>query len=665
MFDIEEELKKLPGKPGVYIMYDKNDKIIYVGKAVSLKNRVRQYFRKNNKTARIEKMVSLIDHFEYIVVDNEAEALILECNLIKKNRPKFNVLLKDDKTYPYIKIDVKSDYPGVYYTRRVINDGSKYFGPYANPGAAKEMLDFIKERYKIHQCRTLKERTRPCLNYHIGRCMAPCMGNVDKEEYRKQIDEIIDLLEGKTEKVLKDLERQMQEASKKFEYEKAAYLRDRKQAIERASAKQKVSNISENNIDVIGIAKSELEVCVEIFFVRGSKMIGREQYFYNDLRDMEDKEIISGFIKQYYFDNPNIPNKIMIREEIEDKDAIQQWLSTELGKKVEIKTPKKGEKLRFVEMAENNARVTLENKEKDKSEILLELKEVLKMDKLPRKIETYDISNISGEYMVAGMCVMQDGVIKKNLSRRFKIKTVYGQDDPKCMEEVITRRLRHSIENPNGGFGKLPDVIFADGGITQIRATKKAIENVLKEVQENIKQEINSATENLKNKENKEKVKELEKNDNSTKEKKKIEGLKENNENLKEKIEINDLKEKLKNIEKELDIKVFGMVKNDKHQTRALMDENRNELKISENLMKLITRFQDTVHETAINYHRKLRDKEMTKSALDDIKGIGKVKKQTLLKQFGSVEKIKQATIEELMQVKGITKELAQKLKNS
>ncbi len=628
MFDIEEELKKLPGKPGVYIMHDKDDNIIYVGKAVSLKNRVRQYFRKTNKTARIEKMVSLIDHFEYIVVDNEAEALILECNLIKKNRPKFNVLLKDDKTYPYIKIDVKSEYPGVYYTRRVINDGSKYFGPYANPGAAKEMLDFIKERYKIHQCRTLKERTRPCLNYHIGRCLAPCMGNVDKEEYRKQVNEIIDLLEGKTDKVLKDLDLQMKEASQKMEYEKAAYLRDRKQAIERASAKQKVSNISENSIDVIGIAKSDLEVCVEIFFVRGSKMIGREQYFYKDLKDMEDKEILSGFIKQYYFDNPNIPGKIMIREDIEDKEAIESWLSTELGKKVEIKSPKKGEKLRFVEMAENNARVTLENKEKDKSEILLELKEVLKMDILPRKIETFDISNISGEYMVAGMCVMLDGVIKKNLSRRFKIKTVYGQDDPKCMEEVITRRLRHSIENPNGGFGKLPDVIFADGGITQIRATKQAIQNVLQELQEKKKEIENQAA----------------------------------NQSLAYLKNIDTL-EKIEQIEKELDIKVFGMVKNDKHQTRALMDENRNELPISENLMKLITRFQDTVHDTAITYHRKLRDKEIRKSALDEIKGIGEVKKKALLKQFGSVEKIKQASIEELMQVKGITKELAEKLK--
>ena len=582
-------------------MKDKEDNIIYVGKAVSLKNRVRQYFRKTNKTQRIEKMVSLIDHFEYIVVDNEAEALILECNLIKKNRPKFNVLLKDDKTYPYIKIDIKSKYPGVFFTRRVINDGSKYFGPYANPGAAKEMIDFIKQKYKIRQCKTLKERIRPCLNYHINRCLAPCMGYVTSEEYKKQINEIIDLLEGKTGKLLKELEEQMTKEAKNLQYEKAAELRDRIQAIERISEKQKVSNISENNIDVIGIAKSELEVCIEIFFVRGSKMIGREHYFYQDLKDMEDKEIISGFIKQYYLDNPNIPNKIMVREEIEDKEVIEQWLSTMLGKKVEIKTPKKGEKLRFVEMAELNSKVTLENKEKDKSSILMELKDVLKLEKLPRKIETYDISNISGEYMVAAMCVMQDGVIKKNLSRRFKIKTVYGQDDPRCMEEVITRRLKHSIENPNGGFGKLPDVIFADGGITQIRATKQAIKNVLKEV--------------------KEKKDEL------------------------------------------ADIKVFGMVKNDKHQTRALMDENRNELEISENLMNLITRFQDTVHDTAITYHRKVRDKQITKSELDEVKGIGKVKKQALLKQFGSLEKIKQASDEELLKVKGINMDIIKRIK--
>ena len=626
MFNIEEELKKLPDKPGVYIMRDKEDKIIYVGKAISLKNRVRSYFRKTNKTQRILNMVSLIDHFEYIVVDNEAEALILECNLIKENRPKFNVLLKDDKTYPYIKIDIKSDYPGVYITRKLVNDGSKYFGPYANPGAAKEMLDFIKQRYKIRQCKNFKYADRPCLNYHIKRCLAPCMGYVSKEEYRKQIDEIIDFLDGKQEKVIKEIEKQMKEASAKLDFEQAAYLRDKKLAIERVGEKQKVSNISENNIDVIGMAKSELEVCIEIFFVRGSRMIGREHYFFTELREMEDKEILGGFIKQYYMDKENIPNKIMLREELDDKKAIEEWLSSKInGKKVELISPKKGEKLRFVEMAENNSRVTLENKEKDKTSILLELKQVLNLEKIPRKIETFDISNIGGEYTVAGMCVMQDGIIKKNLSRRFKIKNVVGQDDVACMEEVVTRRLKHSIDSSeeveeegagkqrtlnkneeenkqdsrvketnkstSGGFGEVPDVIFADGGITQIKAIQKAIKKY------------------------------------------------------------------------NLEIPVFGMVKNDKHQTRALMSPEREELEISEELMKAITNFQDEVHNTAITYHRKLRDKSMEKSELDEIKGIGKAKKQLLLKKFGSIENMKKASIEELMKVKGITEDLAKAIK--
>lgn len=591
MFNIEEQLKMLPNKPGVYIMHDADDKIIYVGKAVNLKRRVKSYFRKTDKTERIKRMVSLIDHFEYIVVDNEAEALILECNLIKKNRPKFNVLLKDDKTYPYIKIDIKSDYPNVTITRKIINDGSKYFGPYANPGAAKEMLDFIKQKYKIRQCKNFRSETRACLNYHINRCFGPCMGYVSKEDYRKQIDEIIDILDGKVDKVLKELEKQMIEESSKMNFEQAAYIRDRMLAIQRVNEKQKVSNITENNIDVIGIAKSEIEVCVEIFFVRGSKMVGREHYFFQDIREMEDKEIISGFIKQYYIDSQNLPNKIMIREELEDQQAIEQWLSKEAGRKVEIKSPKKGEKLRFVEMADNNAKITLENKERDRSEILVELKEILGLDKLPRKIETFDISNISGEYMVAGMCVMVDGTIKRNMSRRFKIKTVLTQDDPKCMQEVVTRRLKHSIDNTNSsGFGKLPDAIFADGGITQIRAIKQAVKSL------------------------------------------------------------------------ELDIPVFGMVKNDKHQTRALINEQRQEFEISENLMNLITKFQDEVHDTAISYHRKLRDESITKSELDDIKGIGETKKKALLKYFGSVEKIRNSSIEEIVKVNGINEELAKNI---
>ena len=590
MFDIQEELKKLPDKSGVYIMRDKDNKILYVGKAVSLKKRVKHYFTKNNKTNRILKMVSLIDHFEYIVTDNEAEALILECNLIKKNRPKFNVLLKDDKTYPYIKIDLQSDYPNVYITRRILNDGAKYFGPYASAGSAREMVNFIRERFQIRQCKNFKSTKRACLNYHIKKCPAPCMGYISKEDYRKQIDDIILLLEGKTEHIIKKMEEEIQMLASKLEFEKAAEVRDRKLAIERISEKQKVSNISENNIDVIGLYKNEISVCIEIFFVRGSKMIGREHYFFDEWREEENKEILSEFIKQYYFQNPQIPSKIMLQEEIEDKELIEEILRKKAERKVELKNPQRGEKLRFVEMAENNAKITLENRAKDKTDILLELKEKLGLEKLPRKIEAYDISNLSGSFIVAGMCVLQDGEIKRNLSRRFKIKTVLGQDDQKCMEEVITRRIKHSLENPKGGFGNLPDVFFADGGITQIRAIKRA-------------QEVYG-----------------------------------------------------------LNIPVFGMVKNDKHQTRALIRENREEIELSENLMKLITNFQDEVHNTAIEYHKKVRDKEMTKSVLDTVNGIGEKKKQALLKEFGSVEQIKKASVEELCRVKGINEELAKNI---
>lgn len=592
MFDIEAELKKLPAKPGVYIMHDKNDKIIYVGKAISLKNRVRQYFRKNNKTKRIENMVSLVDHFEYIVTDNEAEALILECNLIKKNMPKFNVLLKDDKTYPYIKVNIQADYPDVYVTRRILNDGAKYFGPYANSGAAKEMVDFIKEKFKIRQCRSFKYKDRPCLNYQIKKCFAPCMGYISKEEYRKQIDEIISILDGKIDKLIKNLEQEMQNASSKMDFEKAAYIRDKIIAIQRISAKQKVSNINENDIDVIGIARNDFEICIEVFFVRKSKMVGREHYFYKELLDESNDEIISDFIKQYYIGREFLPSKIMTKYDIEDKDVIELLLTQQADKKVEIKTPQKGEKLRLVEMAENNAKITLDNKELDSYSVVNEIKEVLGLEKVPRKIETFDISNISGEFMVAGMSVMLDGIIRKKMARRFKIKTVFGQDDPRCMNEVITRRLKHSIDNPNGGFGKLPDLIFVDGGITQIHAAQSAVRSL------------------------------------------------------------------------GLDIGVYGMVKNDKHQTRALINDEKHEYEISDKLKNTITLFQDSVHDTAIGYHRKLRDASVTKSALDDIKGIGVTKKALLLKKFGSVENIAKADVQEIMGIRGINEQLACEIKD-
>jgi excinuclease ABC subunit C len=333
MFNIEEELKKLPDKPGVYIMKDKNDNVIYVGKAIVLKNRVRSYFRKTNKTERIKKMVSLIDHFEYIVVGSEDEALVLECNLIKKYRPKYNVLLKDDKTYPYICVDLGEDYPNVYITRSLGKSKAKYFGPYPSSGSAKEMINFIKEKFQIRQCKNFKHQDRACLNYHIKKCLAPCMGYVSKEDYRKQIDQIIMLLEGKTDSIIKSAQEEMEEYSSKFEFEKAAAVRDRIQAIERITEKQKVANFSENNIDVIGLYKNQVTVCVEIFYVRGSKMLGRDHYFFDELKDMDEEEIVSGFIKQFYINSLDIPNKIMLRYNLEEKESIEKWLSQKKRKK--------------------------------------------------------------------------------------------------------------------------------------------------------------------------------------------------------------------------------------------------------------------------------------------------------------------------------------------
>ena len=538
-------------------------------------------------------MVSLIDHFEYIVTDNEAEALILECNLIKKNMPKFNVLLKDDKTYPYIKIDVKSDYPNVSYTRNIKNDGAKYFGPYANPYAAKEMINFIKERFQIRQCKTFKSNKRACLNYHIKRCLAPCINYVSKEDYKKQINQIIMLLEGRTESIVKELEKEMQEVAQKQNYEQAAILRDKINAIKTFSEQQKVSNINEKTIDVIGIYKNEIEACIEIFFVRNSKMIGRENYFFKNMAGEETKTILSDFVKQYYLQKEKIPSKIMIQEDIEDREILEKLLSEKVGRKVEFGIPQKGEKLRFVEMAINNAKITLENKTKEKQNMILGLKQTLNLEELPRKIECYDISNLSGDYMVAGMCVAIDGVIKKNLAKRFKIKAVFTQDDPRCLEEVVTRRLKHSIDNPKSGFGEVPNVIFADGGITQIRAIKRAIDKY------------------------------------------------------------------------KLEIPVFGMVKDNKHTTKNLIDETRKVIKLTEEQMNFVTRMQDEVHRVAIEYNRKLREKEATKSKLDDILGIGAKKKQELLKTFGSIEEIKKANIEEITKIKGINPDLARKIKEN
>lgn len=590
MFNIKEELKKLPEKPGVYIMKDKYNNILYVGKARSLKNRVKQYFMKTNKTIRIQKMVSLIDNFEYVITDNEVEALLLECNLIKENKPKFNVLLKDDKTYPYIKIDMNSDFPNIYITRSFKNDGGKYFGPYANVYVAKEMISFIRERFQIRQCKNLKQQKRPCINFEIKKCLGPCANKISKEDYKKIIDQITLLLEGKTTEVIKELTVQMEKQSYNQEYEKAAITRDKINAIKKISERQKMANLNENSVDVIGLYKNEIAICIEIFFIRNSKMIGREHYFLEEIQDENPKEILSDFIKQYYTKKRDIPNKIMIQEKIEDEDNIIKMFMIAFNKKVELRTPQRGEKFKFIELAINNAKITLINKYSEKQSILLELKKALNLKVLPRQIECFDISNLHGEYMVAGMCTVKDGIINKKLSKRFKIKTVLGQDDPECLKEVVERRINRTINNDKF-FGNLPNVIFVDGGITQINAIKQAITKV------------------------------------------------------------------------NVNIPIFGMVKDNKHKTKKLINENKEEIDLSTNLMNFITNIQNEVHRIAIEYNRKLRNSETTKSVLDNINGIGQIRKIELLKTFGSIDNIKKADINELTKIKGITEEIARKIK--
>lgn len=661
-FNIEKELKKLPQKPGVYIMHDKDDKIIYVGKAISLKRRVTSYFRKTKKTQRILNMVALIDHFEYIVCDNEAEALVLECNLIKKNMPKFNVLLKDDKTYPYIKINVKAKFPDVYITRRVLNDGARYFGPYPNSGAAKEMVEFIKTRFKIRQCKSFKYKDRACLNYYIKKCSGPCMGYISEADYRKRINQIISILDGNVKDVEKELKNEMELASQKMEYEKAGLLRDELYAVQAISQRQKVANISDNDIDVIGFAKNNEKICVEVFYIRNSKMIGRDNFFLNGLNDEADSELTEEFIERFYSDKDILPNKIMCRNDFEDREIFEQYLTKKAGRNVEIKVPKIGEKVRLVEMAENNAKITLENKEKSHKNVIVELKDTLGLSRLPRKIESFDISNISGTYMVAGMCVMIDGQIRKNLSRRFKIKTVIGQDDPKSMEEVVTRRLRHSI-NLMGELEQRDDI--------ESKYNQNVNSSVINEnsyiLSEDNSMDDEGIKDNLLNRIDWDRVKKLPKEILQKYDSSKGFGR------LPDLIladggitQIRATKAAIRNIENEigatLNIAVYGMVKNDKHQTRALMDENRNEMEISEDLFNLITNFQNEVHNTAIGYHKMLRDKSMVKSELDNISGIGNVKKIELLKKFGSVENIAKASVDEIASVKGINKELAEKI---
>lgn len=632
---IDAKLKSLPTNSGVYLMKNKDNKIIYVGKAVNLKNRVSQYFHKSQKIKRIEKLVENIYDFDYIVTDTEDEALLLENNMIKKYKPKYNVLLKDDKTYSYIKVDMKSDYPTYFIARRVKNDGSKYFGPYPSAGTTNALLTYIKDNYMIRLCKPFKYRKRSCLYYQIKQCDAPCIkGKVSKEEYRKRITEINRLLSGNMNEIIKELTAQMNKASENMDYEKAAKLRDSIKSIKRGGIRQKVNNFNFKTIDAIGMYRNYLETVIIVFEVRGSKLQGVKKYFLGDTNEFEESEVITMFFKQYYIGQSNIANKIMVKYSFEGIETLEKMFTEEMGYKVEIVVPKIGEKLRFIEMAEENAKIELENKNKNNLEMLLELKEKLNLEKLPRRIEAYDNSNISGSYLVSGMAVITDGKLDKRSYRRFKVEDVIGQDDYLSMKKTIKKRIIHTLSGKKG-LGNLPDLIIADGGIGQIRVIEETLKELVVEF-----------------------------------EKREKERNKEGNNNTKEEKEDNNRKIVydegiIRNYNEILDIPVFGLVKDDKHRTRALITADGKEIKVSENTMRQLAHLQEEVHDTAINYHRKLRDKEITKSALDDIPGIGSVKKKALLKEFKSVENIKKQDVVALTKVKGITDELAQKIRES
>ena len=595
---IKEDLKKLPERPGVYIMKDKNDNILYVGKAVILKNRVRQYFQKTNKTERIKKMVSQIDHFEYIVVDSEMEALILECNLIKLHRPKYNVLLKDDKMYPYIKITLNEDYPTVRITRKKFNDGAKYFGPYTNAFAVKETVEFLNKTFKLKHCRKIFKDGKyetPCLNYHIKRCMGICQGNVSKEEYMKVINQVIDVLDGKSEALIKQIDADMQKASSELNFEKAAELRDKKISLENLMQKQKMDSFSENNIDVIGIVKYLDKASIEVFNIRNSRMIGGENFILKDVEEFSESDLIFDFMKQYYNDG-NVPDKIMFRYEFPDMELARNLLMKIGNKKnLEFKIPKRGEKVKLIDMAERNAKISMQNKTDsiENEGLLVELMNLLHLKELPKRIESFDISNISGTDTVAGIVVFENAKPKKSDYRRIKIKTVEGQNDVGCMREVLMRRLKYCKEDFDGKspYSSSPNLILMDGGISQVRVAK----NVVREYG--------------------------------------------------------------------LTIPVFGMVKDGKHRTRTIVDEDGREYEIKSNeLFNLVTFLQDEVHNTAIEYHRKLRQNRVRESELDKVEGIGEKKKKALLQRFKSVRKIKEASVEELCLVDGINEELAQRI---
>ena len=611
MFDIQEELKKLPKKPGVYIMHDERDAIIYIGKAISLRNRVRQYFRpSHNEGLKKEQMVRQIARFEYIITDSELEALILECNLIKEHRPKYNTMLRDDKTYPYIRVTLGEAFPRVLFSRQMKKDKSRYFGPYTSAGAVKETIELIGKLYCLKTCNRILPRDtgkeRPCLNYHIHQCMAPCQGKVSQEEYHRQIEQVIEFLSGNYQPVLKELEDKMQSASDEMNFEKAIEYRELLKAVKQIAQKQKITSSDGEDKDIIAMASDEEDAVVQVFFIRDGKLIGRDHFHVNIGNEDTRPQVLATFLKQFYAGTPFIPKEVMLQEEIEEAAIIEQWLGQKRGQRVYIRVPKKGTKEKLVELAAQNAHMVLsQDKEKIKREegrtigALKEIGQLLELEQLKR-VEAYDISNISGFESVGSMVVYEKGKPKRSDYRKFKLRTVTGPDDYGSMYEVLTRRFSHGMkeqqelkeqrmENDYGSFTRFPDLIMMDGGKGQVNVALRVLEEL------------------------------------------------------------------------GLHIPVCGMVKDDNHRTRGLYYHNR-EIPIDRHSegFKLITRIQDEAHRFAIEYHRSLRSKEQVHSVLDDIPGIGTARRKSLMKSFQSLDAIRQADVQTLAGLPGMNQQAAQ-----
>ena len=605
-FNVQEELKKLPPRPGVYLMRDKNDTIIYVGKAVNLNNRVRSYFRANiGRGPKIDRMVSLIDRFEYIVTDSELEALVLENDLIKEYRPRYNTMLRDDKTYPYIKVTVSESYPRISLSRLMKKDKSRYFGPYTSAYSVRETIDLINKLYGLRDCsRVLPKdigKERPCLNYHIGQCCGPCIKDkVNPEEYRQRLDKALDFLGGNYGPVIKELKTRMQEASEKLEFEEAARCRDLLEHVQSIAQKQKIEDMNQEDKDIVALARDEEDAVVQVFFVRAGRMVGREHFYMKHSESESDESILTSFVKQFYAGTPFIPREIMLQEESGEKELIEQWLSAKRGGRVYLVAPRKGQKEKLVELAASNARLALsQDKEKIKKEegrtigAVRELEDILGMRGLNR-MESYDISNTSGFENVGSMVVYDRGKPKRSDYRKFRIKTVSGPDDYASMREVLTRRFKHGLKEreegaENGHFDVFPDIILMDGGRGQVNIALEVLDEL------------------------------------------------------------------------GLEIPVCGMVKDDHHRTRGLYFNNV-ELPIDtgSEAFKLLTRIQDEVHRFAIEYHRSLRTKEQTHSVLDDIPGVGPSRRKALMKVFSSLEDIKSATVDELVEKAGLPRNAAE-----